>query len=97
MIARFEKFEPGALMQMPHHLRRKIRMPIQSRAHCRSAERELTQNLDRLFGARFSICPLLGVTGEFLAQPYRRGIHQMSAADLDDVVKFFRLARKRTP
>ena len=35
------------------------------------------------------------VTAEFLAEPDRRRIHQMGAADLDDVPKFFRLLFER--
>ena len=58
---------------------------------------ELAQNLDRFFGARFSVFHLLGVATEFLAQPHRSRIHQMGATDLDNVMKFFRLGRKRAP
>ena len=38
---------------------------------------------------------LLGVAGEFLAEPHRGGVHQMGAADLDDVPEFLRLSVER--
>src|SRR5215467_11007237 len=95
MIARFEEFDPGALMQMSHHFCRKIRMTIQSRADGGAAERKLAQNVDRFFGAPLRISHLLSVTTKLLTEPDRSCVHQMGAPDLNDVVEFLRLARKR--
>ena len=38
---------------------------------------------------------LLGVAAKFLTQPDGRCVHQMSAADFDDVVKLLRLRVER--
>ena len=95
MIFRFAKCDAGALFEMAHHFAREIRVPIQPGADRGAAEREFLQNGNRLFGALFRITDLLRVTAEFLAEPHRRRVHQMSAADLDDVPKFVRLRGER--
>ena len=80
---------------MPHHFAGKIEMPIQAGADGGSAERELAQNFDRFFARALSVIDLLRVTGKFLAEPHRRRIHQMGAADLDDVPEFLRFRVER--
>ena len=75
MIARFEEFDPGALMQVPHHFCRKIRMPIQARADRSAAQRQLAQNVDRFLRACLRIGHLLGITAKLLAEPDRRCVH----------------------
>src|SRR5437764_15116351 len=94
MIARFKKFDTGALMQMSHHFCRKVRMPIQARAHRGAAESKLTQDLDCLFRARLGIGHLLSVTAKFLTESDRCRVHQVRSSDLNNVIKLFRLTRK---
>ena len=48
-----------------------------------------------LLRALFRISDLLRVTAEFLPEPNWRRIHQMGAADLDDVPEFFRFRLQR--
>ena len=66
----------------------KFEVPIQPGADRGAAEREFLQGGDRLLRAAFPKTHLLRVAAEFLAEPHRRGIHQMGAADLDDVPEF---------
>ena len=96
MILRFAKCDAGALLEMPHHFARKIGMSIQARCRrpCRRARARCRTSI--AFSARsLRIGDLLRVAGEFLPEPDRRRIHQMSAADLDDVPKFLRLRVER--
>src|SRR5437868_3222747 len=95
MVLCFVKCNPAAVLNVSQHLLREIDMSIQAGTNCGPADCELTQNVDRFFGARFSISDLLRVTGEFLAEPDRRRVHQMRAADFDDVPKFLRFGVER--
>ena len=76
---------------MRHHFFRKIDVAIQAR--CRRLFRRARVPAETRARSRalVRISDLLGVTGEFLAEPDRGRIHQMGAADLDHVPKFFRL------
>ena len=80
---------------MPHHLARKIGMSIQAGTDCSAAERELAQNVDCFFGARSRISDLLRITGKFLAEPYRRRVHQVCSADFDYLPKLLRFRLER--
>ena len=71
-------------------------MPVQPGADRGAAKGKLAQDFDRFFGATPGIGDLLGVTGKFLAEPDRRRIHQMGAADLDNIPEFFRLCVQRS-
>src|SRR5205809_7588053 len=85
MIPCLIKGYAGALLQMAHHLSRKIDMAIEACAHRRSAKRKLAQSFDRFFCAFFGVRNLLGVAGKFLLEPHRRRVHQMCPTYLDDL------------
>ena len=70
-------------------------MPIQASPNRGAAEREFLKRLDRLFGAAFGVPQLLRVTAKFLAEPNGSRVHQMGAADFDDLVKFLRFRLER--
>ncbi len=91
MIRRFAEWNSSAMRKMRHHFFRKIDVTIQPGADSRAAEREFLQDRDRALRTLFRISDLLRVAAEFLAKPDRGRIHQMRAADLDHVPKFFRL------
>ena len=96
MILRFAKRDAGALLEMAHHFGRKIAdadsSPVPTAVPPSASS---SQNRDRFLRALSRISDLLRVAAEFLAEPDRRRIHQMGAADLDDVPKFLRLCLER--
>ena len=94
MIFRLVKRDAGPLLQMPQHFFRKIDVPVQAGANCRPAKRQFAQNFDRSLRAVLCVGNLLRVTGKFLTEPDRRGVHQMCPANLDDVPEFFSLRFK---
>ena len=91
MIRRFAKCDSGSLLEMVHHFRGKIVVPIQTGADGGAAEREFLKSDRSLFPRVLARSrDLLRVAAKLLAEPDRRRIHQMGAPDLDDVVKFLR-------
>ena len=95
MIFRFEKCDPGPLLNVPQHFAGKIDVPVQTGANGGAAKREFAQNVDRFFGALFSVGDLLRVTGKLLAESHWRRIHQMRPPNLDNVPKFLRFHVER--
>ena len=95
MIFRLVKRDAGTLFQMPQHFAWKIDMPIQTCAHRSSTERKLAQSLDRFLRPFFGVCNLLRIAGKFLTEAYRRRVHQVGSADLDDLPKFLRFVFDR--
>ena len=91
MISRFAKCDAGALFEMPHHFRRENRDADSIRCRRRCRRGPVPARLDRFLRALPRVFDLLRVAAEFLAEPDRRRIHQMGAADLDDVPELLRL------
>ena len=92
MIFRFVEFYPGALLDVLQRFFREIDMAIQTSADSGAAKRNFAQSFDRFLRPHLRIRDLLRVPGEFLSQSHRRRIHQVRAANLDDVPEFFRLS-----
>ena len=92
MILRFAKGDAGTLLQVSHHLRRKIDVPVQAGTDCRAAERQFLQDGDRFPRTFLGIGDLLRVTAKALAKPDRRRVHQMRPSNFNDVVKVFGFA-----
>src|SRR5689334_11687783 len=93
MIFRLVKSDAGALLDVTQRFFWKIHVPIQTGPDGGAAKRDFAQNFNRSLAAFLCASDLLGVTGKFLAEADRRCVHQMSAADLNDIPKFlcFRL------
>ncbi len=61
----------------------------------RAAGRQLQHGLQALLGTLDGQFQLAGQAADLLAQPQRRGVHQVRAADLDDVVPLFGFVGQR--
>ena len=70
-------------------------MAIEPCADCRAAERDFAEGLLRPLDPLNAQFNLPRIAAELLTQAHRRGILQMGAADLDDLVELFGFAGQR--
>ncbi len=70
-------------------------MAVEAGADGGAAEREGVDRLECLVGAIDGAFELHCVAAELLAEPDRGGIHQVGAADLEDVVELLSLRCER--
>ena len=87
MILRFDKPDARFLGDDRHRLHGEVGMGIDPRSHGRSAQRKLDEAIDGFAAALHAEPRLLGIAGHLLTEADGRGILQMRASDLDDVVE----------
>src|SRR4029077_4427654 len=89
-MASLSKCHPRSVPKITHHFPRKLRVRVQSRTDRGPAQSEFFDDPDCVACRTLSVFDLLRVTAEFLAQPDRSRVHQMSPPDLDHLPKLMR-------
>ena len=77
-------------LRISHTSLRELRVRVDAGADRRAADRQLAQGDELLHDPPVGVGDLAGVAAELLAEADRRGVHQVRAADLDDVVELRR-------
>ena len=95
VVRRFCKGAAGLFRHDRHHLGRELRMAIEPGADGGATERHFAEGLLRVLDSLNTEFNLPGIPAEFLAQSHRRGILQMGAPDLDDLVELVGFAGER--
>ena len=78
---------PVWFSEMPHDDPGKVRVAIQARADGRAADRQFFDRRDRVSRPEPRVFDLLRIAAKLLPEPHGRGVHEMGAADFDDVPK----------
>ena len=95
MIDRFDKVDARGLAEHLADAAGELRMGVQPAAHRRAADGQFEHRFQRQAGPAGRAVQLPGETAELLAQRQGRGIDQVRAADLEDVLPLARLLGKR--
>ena len=87
-----DRLDAGQLAQLLDHGRAVALGRIEARAHGRATDRQLGHAGERGLEALDTGLDLAGVSGEFLAEGHRNGVHQVGAAGLDHGLPLLGLA-----
>ena len=85
---------PGLMPEVPHDDSRELRVAIEAGPDGSAAQGQFLDGGQRIAGPQLGVFDLLRVSGKLLSEPHGRGVHQMSAANLDDVPEFLRLLQE---
>ena len=95
LVGRRHEGRAGGVRQVGRDLGAELRMRVQARAHGGAADGQLVQARQRGADLLLGQVQLGHVARDFLAQRQRRGVLQVGATDLDDVVELGALGGQR--
>ena len=95
LVGRGDEGDPGQAGDFAGDPAGVFGMGVEAGADGGAAERELVERGQRGLGAADAVGDLLDVTAELLAERERHGVHEVGAADLDDIVPSVGLGGER--